>query len=91
MFNTTSNINNFRQNFNFNSVSGTLIKSNPLSKFVCFHQNSTMAEHAFSKEPYFYNKNVVILQIMLCGEKELLVEYIDKSDYDAQLKEDKGE
>lgn len=66
---------------NINAVSGTLIKSHPKSRIVRFHMKSGMADTAFSvKQPNINGKNVVILQVMLCGEKELLVEYIREAD-----------
>ncbi len=91
MFNSYSADHSFRQNFTFNSISGTLIKSNAKSKIVRFHMKSPMAEVAFSKSPRIYEQDVYILQVMLCGDNELIIEYITKSDYEKQLEDDKGE
>lgn len=73
-----------------NAVSGTLIKSHPKSRIVRFHMKSGMADTAFSvKQPKIIGENVVILQVMLCGDKELLVEYIREADCEgAEVGED---
>lgn len=71
MFNVTS----YSQDVSFNSVSGTLVKSCAESKFVRFHQKSDMAEKAFGESPMIYRKKVEIIQIMLCGGDQFLVEY----------------
>lgn len=72
---------------NINAVSGTLIKSTEKSKIVRFHQNSAMAEYFFDEEQPRrirdkyeadkYNKNIVVIQVMLCGDSNFLVEYLD--------------
>lgn len=70
---------------NFNSVAGTLVKSTPKSKILRFHMTSKLAESFFDKEqpcwkekeyPYTVHK-VDVLQVMLCGDSELLVEFIE--------------
>jgi len=72
---------------NINAVSGTLIKSTEKSKIVRFHKDSNLATYMFDveqprriKSKYDANnenKNVVVLQVMLCGSDEFLVEYLD--------------
>lgn len=72
---------------NINAVSGTLIKSTEKSKIVRFHKNSKLAEYMFNEEQprrvrstydaNNENKNVVVLQVMLCSSDEFLVEYLD--------------
>ena len=59
----------------FNSVSGTLVKSSANSKMTRFHLESKAAEKAFSDSPTIFDTRVEILQVMLCGDKEFLVEY----------------
>lgn len=69
------------------AVSGTIIKSHPKSRFIRFHMNSEMARAAFSAQQPKINKDkVVILQVMLCGEKELIVEYMKETDYQTDEK-----
>lgn len=71
---------------NINAVSGTLIKSHPKSRITRFHMTSGMANTAFSVEqPNIKGKNVVILQVMLCGDKEFLVEYIREEDCEGKV------
>jgi len=74
-------------NINFNAVSGTLIKSAEKSKIIRFHQNSNLANWFFDSEQprrvgdkydaNKYNKNIVVLQVMLCSDDNFLVEYLD--------------
>jgi|APSaa5957512622_1039677.scaffolds.fasta_scaffold244636_1 hypothetical protein len=72
-------------NVNINSVSGTIAKSTPDSIITRFHTRSKFAERLFDDEtPHvLLNRrglhtavNVIVLQVMLCGEGELLAEYI---------------
>ena len=80
-------------NNNINAVSGTLVKTFQKSYFVTCEFGSWLAKGLFDKElpnlgyqGNYYNyergKEVVVLQAMLCGEKRLLVEVINKEDYD---------
>lgn len=83
MFDSIS-VNNARTSVNFNSVSGTLVKSSEMSKFVRFHKNSNLAKLFFDVEKprrsqSSYNaEEVIVLQVMLCADNEFLVEYLDK-------------
>ena len=70
----------------FNSVSGTLVKSTPASKIVRFHMSSPLASmffdldtpHKRQEKAYPYTLHCVqVLQVMLCGGDNYLVEYID--------------
>lgn len=77
-------------NIKVNAVSGTLIKTFRKSFFKRFHMNSQMADQVFNKEkPYLGNSynEIVVLQVMLCGDKEFLAELIYKKDYDEMFKE----
>ena len=81
-------------NTNINAVSGTLQKTLRNSFFKRFHMNSTMADYVFDTQKLGqYSKEIVVLQIMLCGEKEFLMEAIYKEDYDKifNILESKGE
>lgn len=78
-----------------NSVSGTLAKTLKDSFFVRFNMESSLANSIFKKfEPYIENSYgygskipIVVLQVMLCGDKEFLAEIITKEDYDKMFKE----
>ena len=80
-------------NNNINAVSGTLVKTFQKSYFITCEFGSYLAKGLFDEEKpnlgyendyyvYARGKEVVIIQIMLCGEKRLLVEVINKEDYD---------
>lgn len=82
MFNTY----NAPQTVHINAVSGTIVKNYEDSFILRFHMKSTMAEKLLDKEPalnhHGKNKPVVVLQVMLCGEQELLAEVMWKDDFD---------
>lgn len=69
---------------------GIIQKSHPRSNFVRFHVHSDMAKWVFSdyprleKETWYSNKGdtpkIVILQIMVFGDNELLMEYVHEKD-----------
>lgn len=68
---------------------GTLQKSHPKSTFVRFHKCSKYAEWIFSDMPRLSEtkagkdlKEIVVLQIMVFGENEFLMEYVYKSDWE---------
>lgn len=74
---------------NINAVSETLTKTFRKSFFKRFNINSKMADYVFNEnKPTLTNpacsdaRKIVILQIMLCGNNELLAEIIYKEDYD---------
>lgn len=74
-------------NINFNAVGGTLIKSTTKSKIKRLHMNSPMAKHIFDEtkptiDGEHSSKEIIILQVILCGEKELLIEFIEKTKED---------
>lgn len=65
-------------NLNVNAVSGALTKTFRNSYFVRYHMYSKLAEvYLDGKNPHY-----VVVQTMLCGDKEFLSEVIDKKDYD---------
>lgn len=78
---------------NINAVSGTLIKTFRKSFFKRFHMKSSMADYVFDeKTPSLgkYSEEIVILQIMLCGDNEFLAELIYKEDYDEMFEKLEG-
>lgn len=79
MFNTCSN--NFA--YNINAVSGTLRKSHPKSKFCVRVVDD--GQFVFNNEtPRLtrYSPEIVILQSMLTGENQVLIEYVLKTDFE---------
>lgn len=83
MFNTTLQVN--KNNVTFNSVAGTLIKSCEKSKIIHIRANTKIAESLFdTKEPYiasddgYYRRTKIsVLQVMLCANDYLLVEFVE--------------
>lgn len=82
-------VSNPTTNLNVNTVSGTLVKTFRKSFFKRFHMNSEMADYIFNEDKpalkdqeYYNSKEIVVLQIMLCGDDEFLAEIIYKEDYD---------
>lgn len=74
MFNKTS----YSPEITFNSVSGTLVKSTKDSNFIRFDMKSEMAKVVFEPcKPRLseYGKEIEVLQVMLCGSGQFLVEY----------------
>ena len=87
MFDTTT----LSQKTKISAVSGTLVKTSPKSFFEKFHIDSDMADWLFDSNPklkgaYGKFKSVVVLQVMLCGEKKLIAEIMWKDDYDEMVK-----
>lgn len=86
--------NNYENNMKINAVSGTLTKTFKDSYFVRFDKGSRMESHYFNDKKSFRTYDygeieIVVLQVMLCGDNTFLVEAIDKKDYDKLL--EKGE
>ena len=83
MFNSYSNNNSF--SYNINAVSGTLRKSHPKSKF-CVREVSD-GQWVFNDEKprlKVYTDEIVILQAMLTGENQALIEYVLKKDFESE-------
>ena len=78
------------QTVNINAVSGTIVKNYKESFILRFHMKSEMANTILDKNPRlkerdFYDskyKQIVVLQVMLCGEQELMAEVMWKEDFD---------
>ncbi len=98
MFDTYSN----KQSLNINAVSGTILKTYKDSFMLRFHMNSQVADKLLSKNPTLQRKHqgeyssydqsdpVVVLQVMICGDQQLLAEVMWKEDFD-KLFNDEGE
>ncbi|AIS61345.1 hypothetical protein HN39_01960 [Listeria monocytogenes] len=76
MSETTNNTNN--THIKLNSVSGTLFKTHDKSFFKRFHLQSNFAIEHLSSDVGTY----IILQIMICGDMEVLAELVRRSDYE---------
>ena len=84
MFNNY-NIDN-SQSIKVNAVGGTILKNYKESFMVRFHMKSELAKQVFGQDAYLKRDGksypIVILQVMLCGEQELLAEIMWKEDFD---------
>jgi len=67
---------------NFNSVAGTIVKSHKDSIITRFHMNSEMAKTFLSEfSPRdTRDRPIIVLQVMLCGDSQFLIEYIRVTD-----------
>lgn len=81
---------NNKFSYNINAVSGTLRKSHPKSKFCIREIKETLwifdADKPRLKN---YDDEIVILQAMLTGENKMLIEYVNKTDFESEAEEEK--
>lgn len=93
---TSFKIGDITNKVSFNSpCTGIIQKSHPRSNFVRFHYKSKMAEWVFSDYPRLveqkwkwaertcdkiYADKIIILQAMVFGDNEFLVEYVYEKD-----------
>lgn len=76
-------------NLKINACSGGIYKTYKESWFVKFHLDSTLAGKLFRKsEAYINREEVVILQMVICGNSEVIAEVICKNDLDKCLEAD---
>lgn len=79
-----------------NSITGTIVKNYRDSFFKRFHLKSELANMIFdTMQPYigvYYEtkKPVVVLQMMMCGDSEVIAELMWKEDFDKLFDEAKG-
>lgn len=85
MFNTTNN----EFNYSINAVSGTLRKSHPKSKFTVSTLKSNMCIFDEDKPRLLYGsrEEIVVLQTMLVGDNQALIEYVNKEDFESEVAE----
>ena len=83
---------NPNQNVSINAVTGAILKNHPKSWFELFHLKSERAKELLvegghrAKDRYFQNpipdKDIVILQMVICGDMEVMAELVYKKDYE---------
>lgn len=88
MLNNSIN-NKIINNLKLQSCSGGIYKSHDTSWFRRFHLNSELAKTILSEEPHFITNNfnrdivdVVVLQMIICGDMEVIAEIVRKEDYE---------
>ena len=83
-------LNNYAINnsLKINACSGGIYKSCKESWFTRFHLNSNYADKILISNPavkldgYYDDISVVVLQMVICGDMEVIAELIKKEDYD---------
>ena len=87
----------YEANQKINAVSGTLTKTFKDSYFVRFKKGSQMEREYFNDNHcyrwcnYREKTDIVVLQVMLCGDDCYLVEAIDKENYEKMFTKESGE
>ncbi len=64
-----------------NAVSGNITKTYPKSYFKRFHLKSTLAETLLSDEPRCCREKVQVIQMVICGDMEVIAEIMNQDDY----------
>lgn len=88
---------NIDNTLNINACSGGIYKTYPKTFMCRFHLQSKLANSLLGPNP-IYNfstneyeskwKEVVILQMVICGDMEVMAEIITKEDFDKILKDE---
>lgn len=88
MFDSTNvNVGGSRFNYNINAVSGTLRKSHPKSQMIVRELKSDNREFNVNN-PTTWNidhrtaEDIIILQVMLIGNNQGLIEFVNKKDFE---------
>lgn len=95
MLNSYTAIEKSNYQLKISTCSGGIYKTYPESWFKRFNLNSPLAEILFKSphEKYTYNKDdnedYIILQMVLCGDMEVIAELITKKDFDKILNNQK--
>lgn len=80
-------------NLKINACSGGIYKTCKESWFVRFHLHSNYAEELLVSNPNIWleteKKHItpIVLQMVVCGEMEVIAELIKKEDYDKYFKD----
>lgn len=87
MLDTSNHVKNISNtSIKLSSVSGTLFKTHDKSFFKRFHLKSRFAEVILNSNPSmtirYKDVCCVVLQIMMCGDMEVLAEIVQKTDYE---------
>lgn len=101
MFNTsTYHAGNCTNNVKINAVTGAILKNHPKSWFERFNLKSRRADlllveggHKYYRDGYRYecyresDKDIVVLQMVICGDMEVMAELVYAKDYEMQFNE----
>lgn len=70
------------QKTKINAVSGAILKNHPKSWFERFHLESNRAKGLLCN-----GGNIVVLQMVVCGDMEVMAELVYRKDYEEQMGE----
>lgn len=91
MFNNTTKYNQTVVSNHVNAVNGNITKTYAKSFFKRFHLTSPLAEKLFREKPYMNSgygvKDVQVIQMIICGDMEVIAEIITQEDYNEILEE----
>lgn len=92
MFNTSNyHAGNHTSNFRINAVTGAILKNHPKSWFERLNLNSVRASQLLVEgghHTYNAEKNITVLQMMICGDTEVLAELVYTKDYEKTISDD---
>ena len=80
MFNSYNN-----QSIKINAVTGAILKNHPKSWFERFHLRSDRAKILMNEgghKSYDLDYSIVILQMVICGDMEVMAELVYRKDYE---------
>lgn len=75
------------QTVKINAVTGAILKNHPKSWFERFHLRSNRADALLQKGA---RTGVVVLQMVVCGDMEVMAECVNREDFKAALSERSG-
>ena len=88
------------QSISINAVTGAILKNHPKSWFERFHLKSNRAEELLKEgghkciTPYSKNhipeKDITVLQMVICGDMEVMAELVYTKDYEMQGGDNNG-
>ena len=70
------------QNNKINAVAGAILKNHPKSWFERFHLKSQRANKLLYEGN---NKNIIVLQMVICGDMEVIAECVYCEDYEQKI------
>ena len=76
--------NSYTNKVNINAVNGTIVKNYKDSFFKRFHLNSSFASNVLCP-----GSNYVVLQMMMCGDMEVIAELMFKDDFEKIFNDEK--
>ena len=89
--------NSYNQSIKINAVTGAILKNHPKSWFERFHLKSTRAEQLLCEGGHKYicysqgresEKDIIILQMVICGDMEVMAELVYRKDYEMKCGEE---